>query len=71
MMRKLDNKARMRTAVASREQGRGTLLAQNVEQSELESHHPVGAIPADQSTVPAATAKAVSPYRELQAIAIL
>src|SRR5271167_3966826 len=41
--------------------GRGALLAQNVEQSELERRDQLGAIPADQGTVPAATTKAVSP----------
>jgi hypothetical protein len=43
--------------------GRGALLAQNVEHSELGRRDPVGAIPANQGTVPAATTKAVSPLQ--------
>ena len=37
---------------------RGALLAQNAEQSELAWQDPLGAIPADQGTVPAASTKA-------------
>jgi hypothetical protein len=51
--------------------GRGALLAQNVEQSELRRRDAVGAIPANQRTVPSARPKLYLPYRELQAIAIL
>jgi hypothetical protein len=40
---------------------RGTLLAQNAEQPELERDGLSGAIPTDQRTIPATTAKAVSP----------
>jgi hypothetical protein len=47
----------------NRSSGRGALLAQNVEQSELGRCAPVGAIPADQGTRPAATTKAVSPLQ--------
>ena len=43
--------------------GRGALLAQNVEHSELGRRDPVGAIPANQGTVPAATTKGVSPLQ--------
>jgi len=43
--------------------GRGTILAQNAEQPELERADLVGAIPADQGTVSAAATKAVSPLR--------
>jgi hypothetical protein len=43
--------------------GPGALLAQVVEQSELGRRDPVGAIPAEQGTVPSATTKAVSPLQ--------
>src|SRR4051794_7944979 len=42
---------------AARRGCRRTLLAQNVEQSELAWHGPVGAIPADQGTVSSASTK--------------
>src|SRR5258708_7479719 len=51
------------SGIATGPSGRGALLAQNVEQSELGRRDPVGAIPADQRTVPAATTKAVSPLQ--------
>jgi hypothetical protein len=50
---------RKSSSTAAGPSGCGTLLAQNVEQQELAWPHPLGAIPADQRTVPAATAKAV------------
>src|SRR5258707_15375325 len=51
------------SGIATGPSGRGALLAQNVEQSELGRRDPVGAIPANQGTVPSATTKAVSPLQ--------
>src|SRR5260370_41538499 len=54
---------RKSSGTATGPSGRGALLAQNVEQPELGRRDPVGAIPADQGTGPAATTKAVSPLQ--------
>jgi hypothetical protein len=51
--------------IAAGASGRGTLLAQNVEQSELARNGPMGVIPADQGTVSTASTKATSPVREI------
>ena len=51
--------------------GRGTLLAHHAQQSELEGAGLVEAIPTDQGAVSISATKAVSPFSELQAIAVL
>jgi hypothetical protein len=51
-------RCRKSSGAAACPSGRGALLAQNVEQSELAWRDPVGAIPTDQGTVPATSTKA-------------